>query len=123
MPQEWQDALMTHTSLRVLIVDDNKDGADSLLLVLQAYGLQPRAAYDGESGLRLAREFQPDVVLLDIGMPGLTATRWPAGSGRRRGCTTPCSSLSPAGAGRRTAAARPMPGSTPTWSSPPTWLI
>jgi DNA-binding response OmpR family regulator len=52
-------------------VDDNRDGADSLLLILQAYGLEPRVAYDGESGLRLARSFRPDVVLLDLGMPGL----------------------------------------------------
>jgi CheY-like chemotaxis protein len=62
---------MTRTTLRVLIVDDNKDGADSPLLILQASGHEVRAAYDGESGLRLAREFRPDVVLLDLGMPGL----------------------------------------------------
>ena len=62
---------MTHTSLRVLIVDDNKDGADSLLLLLQAYGVEPRAAYDGESGLRLARSFRPDVVLVDLALPRL----------------------------------------------------
>jgi CheY-like chemotaxis protein len=62
---------MTHTSLRVLIVDDNQDGADSLLLLLQAYGVEPRVAYDGESALLAARAFRPDVVLLDIGMPGL----------------------------------------------------
>jgi CheY-like chemotaxis protein len=62
---------MSHTPLRVLVVDDNHDGADSLLLVLQAYGHEARAAYDGESGLKLAREFRPDVVLLDLGMPGL----------------------------------------------------
>ena len=52
-------------------MDDNRDGADSLLLILQAYGHEARAAYDGESALRLARSFRPDVVLLDIGMPGL----------------------------------------------------
>jgi CheY-like chemotaxis protein len=62
---------MSHTPLRVLVVDDNHDGADSLLLILQAYGHEARAAYDGESALRLARSFRPDVVLLDIGMPGL----------------------------------------------------
>jgi CheY-like chemotaxis protein len=62
---------MSHTPLRVLVVDDNHDGADSLLLLLQAYGLEPRVAYDGKSGLRLAREFRPDVVLLDLGMPRL----------------------------------------------------
>jgi DNA-binding response OmpR family regulator len=62
---------MTHTPLRVLIVDDNRDGADTLLLILRADGLDPRVAYDGESALRLAREFRPGVVLLDLGLPGL----------------------------------------------------
>jgi len=62
---------MTHTPLRVLVVDDNHDGADSLLLILQAYGHEARVAYDGESGLQLARSFRPDVVLLDLGMPRL----------------------------------------------------
>jgi CheY-like chemotaxis protein len=62
---------VTHSTLRVLIVDDNRDGADSLLLILQASGHDARVAYDGESGLRLAREFRPDVVLLNLGMPGL----------------------------------------------------
>src|SRR5262245_3171474 len=66
-----RDALMTHTPLRVLIVDDNRDGADSLQMILQACGHDARAVYEGESGLRLAGNFRPDVVLLDLGMPGL----------------------------------------------------
>jgi CheY-like chemotaxis protein len=55
----------------VLVVDDNQNGADSLQQLLEIYGHESRAAYDGESALRLAREFRPDVVLLDLGMPGL----------------------------------------------------
>ncbi len=63
---------------RVLIVDDNRDSAESLAMLLQMLGHEVRAAYDGETGLRVAQEFSPDVVLLDIGLPrlsGLEAAR------------------------------------------------
>jgi CheY-like chemotaxis protein len=56
---------------RVLIVDDNGDASDSLGMVLQILGVEFRTAYDGRSALQLAGEFQPDVVLLDIGLPDL----------------------------------------------------
>jgi PAS domain S-box-containing protein len=56
--------------LRVLVVDDNVDAADSLRMVLEAHcGHQVRVAYDGEAGLAAAREFRPDVALLDIALP------------------------------------------------------
>jgi CheY-like chemotaxis protein len=58
-------------SRRVLVVDDSRDGADSLGLILQALGAHPSVVYDGESALALLPTFQPDIVLLDIGMPGL----------------------------------------------------
>jgi CheY-like chemotaxis protein len=56
---------------RVLVVDDSQDGADSLGLILQALGAQASVAYDGASALALLDTFKPDVVLLDIGMPGM----------------------------------------------------
>ncbi len=56
---------------RILVVDDNRDSADSMSLLLALKGHAVRTAYDGTSGLALAREFRPDVVLLDIGLPGL----------------------------------------------------
>jgi PAS domain S-box-containing protein len=56
---------------RVLIVDDNRDAADSLRLLLAMDGHETVAAYDGPSALALARDFGPQVVLLDIGMPGM----------------------------------------------------
>jgi signal transduction histidine kinase/DNA-binding response OmpR family regulator len=57
------------TRMRTLIIDDNVDGADSLALLLGTLGLDVRTAYDGPSGLIAASEFQPEVVLLDIGLP------------------------------------------------------
>jgi CheY-like chemotaxis protein len=58
-------------SLRILVVDDNRDGADSLGMMLQLMGNDIRTAYDGEEALAAAHDFRPDVVLLDIGMPKL----------------------------------------------------
>ena len=57
--------------LRVLVVDDNRDGADTLAMILRIYGYAIRVAYDGMSALVVADEFQPDVLVLDIGLPGL----------------------------------------------------
>ena len=54
---------------RVLIVDDNMDGADMLAMLLRAEGHEVHAAYDGPTGLAAALEFQPQIVLLDIGLP------------------------------------------------------
>ena len=56
---------------RVLVVDDNKDSANSLCELLELWGYPVRAAYDGATALALAAEFQPRVALLDIGMPGM----------------------------------------------------
>src|ERR1051326_7674590 len=58
-------------SLRLLIVDDNQDAADSLMVLLRMWGHQTRAAYDGASALEAIQNFQPDCVLLDISMPGM----------------------------------------------------
>jgi CheY-like chemotaxis protein len=57
---------------RVLVVDDYHDLADSLSLMLRALGADARAVYDGESALRAVAEFRPDLILLDLGLPGLT---------------------------------------------------
>ncbi len=55
--------------LRVLVVDDNKDAANSLELLLRSMEQLVCTVYDGASGIAAARTFKPDVVLLDIGMP------------------------------------------------------
>jgi signal transduction histidine kinase len=57
---------------RVLVVDDNQDAADSLSLLLEMLGHQVRTAHDGAEALRVAREFHPEVAVLDLGMPGLS---------------------------------------------------
>jgi PAS domain S-box-containing protein len=55
--------------LRVLVIDDNVDAANSLCLLLQSMGHTVRAVYDGPSGIATAQDFAPEVVMLDIGMP------------------------------------------------------
>src|SRR3954467_7012621 len=57
--------------LRVLLVDDNADAARTLADVLRSDGHETRYAMSGASALELAAELKPDVVLLDIGMPGM----------------------------------------------------
>lgn len=59
------------TSLRILIVDDNRDSADSLAMMLKMTGNDTRRVYDGEAAVAAAVEFRPDVILLDIGLPKL----------------------------------------------------
>jgi len=56
---------------RVLVIDDNVDGAESLAMMLELLGHQSRATHDGPAGLAAGREFQPEVVFLDIGLPGM----------------------------------------------------
>jgi CheY-like chemotaxis protein len=55
---------------RVLVVDDNRDSAESLALYLELMGHAVRTAHDGNEAMSVALEVQPDVVLLDIGLPG-----------------------------------------------------
>lgn len=56
---------------RVLVVDDNLDAADMLVMMLQMFGHEVKAAYSGQSALATAFEYEPDVVLLDIGLPDM----------------------------------------------------
>ncbi len=66
-----QDAVAADSMLCVLVVDDNRDAADSLAMMLELTGHQVHTAHDGEAALADAERFAPDVVLLDIGMPGM----------------------------------------------------
>jgi signal transduction histidine kinase len=59
-------------SRRVLIVDDNRDAAETLAELVRMLGHDAEVAFDGASALDLARRFAPDVVLCDIGLPGMT---------------------------------------------------
>ena len=55
--------------MRVLVVDDNRDGAELLEEVFRALGHTTRLAYDGEGALELAHQFRPEIAFLDIGLP------------------------------------------------------
>ncbi len=56
---------------RVLYIEDNRDTADSMLCVLDLLGHEGHIAYTGEQGLEKARKLKPDVILCDIGLPGI----------------------------------------------------
>jgi CheY-like chemotaxis protein len=56
---------------RILIVDDNIDAADSLAILLRFRGNHVELAYDGHSAIDSAKRVRPDIVLLDIGLPGM----------------------------------------------------
>ncbi len=60
-----------NSSLRLLVVDDNRDSADTLSELAQLWGYEVETAYDGPTALERAGEWVPDFLLLDIGMPGL----------------------------------------------------
>ncbi|MBI5011272.1 MAG: response regulator [Methylocystis sp.] len=58
-------------SLRALVIDENRDGADALALLLGTFGARVRLAYSGAGGLAALNELKPPLVFLDIGMPYL----------------------------------------------------
>ena len=57
---------------RILVVDDNEDAADLLTLTLEQAGYLTKTAYDGPSALHDVETFQPQIVILDIGLPGMS---------------------------------------------------
>jgi two-component system, OmpR family, response regulator len=79
-----QDAA-NRVSRRVLIVEDNADAAASLALLLSLQGHEIRTASDGPTALQLAESFRPEVVLLDIGLPGGLSVREVAKRFRQKG--------------------------------------
>ena len=56
---------------RVLVVDDNPDAADSMAALIQVLGYETEVAYSGPQAIDRVAAFQPDMVLLDISMPGM----------------------------------------------------
>jgi CheY-like chemotaxis protein len=65
----------TARDFRVLIVDDNRDAANSLATLARFWGYDVRTAYDGAAGLEAAGTFRPDCLVLDIGLPRLDGYR------------------------------------------------
>lgn len=62
---------LTAKALRILIVDDNQDAAEMLAMLLQFSGHETHQAHDGEEAVEATTKLQPDVILLDIGLPRL----------------------------------------------------
>jgi PAS domain S-box-containing protein len=71
-PADAQAAPKAPAGRRVLVVDDNVDAADSLGLLLAGLGQQIRVVHGGRAALQAAREFGPELVFLDIGLPDLS---------------------------------------------------
>jgi signal transduction histidine kinase/DNA-binding response OmpR family regulator len=57
---------------RVLIVDDNIDACETLAMMLELLGQQTRQAHEGNGALKAAQEYNPELIFMDIGLPGLT---------------------------------------------------
>lgn len=69
--RDLEQTALPKSSLRILIVDDNRDGADSLSMMLKIMGNQTATACDGQEGFEVAERIRPDMVFLDIGLPKL----------------------------------------------------
>ncbi|HSV82438.1 MAG TPA: response regulator [Ramlibacter sp.] len=70
-PAPAQPDLSGPGALRILVADDNRDAAESLALLLEVMGHEVRQAHDGRAAVEAAADFEPQLVLLDIGMPHL----------------------------------------------------
>jgi PAS domain S-box-containing protein len=71
VPSEYVEQTATPSRCRILVVDDDRDSATSMALLLQARGHEVRTAHDGLQGVDAAAVFRPDLVLMDIGLPRL----------------------------------------------------
>ncbi|MDQ2990313.1 MAG: ATP-binding protein [Pseudomonadota bacterium] len=61
----------SHATRRILVVDDNIDAADTLVMALELHGHSVRAAYNASDALAQAKDFEPSLILLDIGLPDM----------------------------------------------------
>jgi signal transduction histidine kinase len=71
LPQTPPQPEPAHRQRRILLVDDNQDTVRSLARLLSLRGHQVATAFDGVAALKIAEDFQPDFLLLDLGLPGL----------------------------------------------------
>ena len=92
----------TNKTLRVLVVDDNRDGADAIGLLLEELGNQVHVTYGGTKALEVATAFRPDLMLLDLVMPDMDGCVWSYAFARFLPSLTPESWQSPARRTRNT---------------------
>jgi CheY-like chemotaxis protein len=62
---------LAHNLLRILVVDDDRDTAESTAMLMRLWGHEPRSVVDGPKALETARDFVPHALIIDLGMPGL----------------------------------------------------
>jgi CheY-like chemotaxis protein len=67
MPEVKHDARRK----RLMVVDDNRDAAETMSMLFELWGHEVVCAYDGRSALETAAKYRPDAVFLDIGLPGM----------------------------------------------------
>jgi CheY-like chemotaxis protein len=72
----------------VLIVDDNRDSADSLAMLMEITGNKTYLAHDGVEAVEAIEKYRPEVVLLDIGLPGWTDMKSAGACASNRGAKT-----------------------------------
>jgi CheY-like chemotaxis protein len=70
-PDGLAEPEQTLKGLQILIVEDNEDTANTTAMLLRHYGHEVRVAPDGPAALQAAKDRLPDVVLVDIGLPGM----------------------------------------------------
>ena len=89
IPEPTSEQRPSESRRKILVVDDNRDAAETLAALMKLEGHDTRVALDAERALEIASEFEPEVALLDIGMPRMNghelaqrirATRWGKGS-------------------------------------------
>lgn len=56
---------------RIMVIDDNKDAAESMSMLFELWGHEVKCVYDGRAALEVAAQYHPDAVFLDIGLPGM----------------------------------------------------
>ncbi len=71
VPTKPSNGLSSVSNLRILVVDDNRDAAGSLAMLLRSMGNEVQTAFDGEAAVVCAKHFAPDAVLCDIGLPNM----------------------------------------------------
>jgi CheY-like chemotaxis protein len=69
---EQQRQFSTSSPRRVLVVDDSRDTAESTATLVRLWGHEVRVAFDGAGAISLAASFHPNLILLDIGLPGMS---------------------------------------------------
>ena len=82
-------AAQTPAMRRILVIDDNRDVADSLAMLMESFTADVRASYDGASGVAAAAEFRPDIVFIDIRMPEMDGYETSRRLRARLGAATP----------------------------------